>query len=103
MLKWLKSKGCHCDEWTFASAAIEGDIERMIWLKRNGCPWNESMFYYATDNRGHEALEWLKINGCPMPNWIRAKESLKYETTVQWFHTNGYRVQEGLGFLKIQE
>ncbi len=40
-MKWLKENGFHNDTWTFGWAAENGNLENMKWLKENGLPYNE--------------------------------------------------------------
>ena len=83
MMEWLKEKGCHCDEWTFAHAARLGNLEGMIWLKLNGCPWYTNMLAFAANYGNIEYMDWLKNNGCPMTNSFYAPKCLKDENVVQ--------------------
>ena len=87
MMEWLKNKECSCDEMTFASAALEGNLEGMMWLRLNGCPWDGNTFTFAAEHGNIELLRWLKENDYPMPDVIDADDGLEDETIVQWFDT----------------
>ena len=101
MLKWLKDKGCVCNEYTFISAAKRGDLEGMIWLRVNRCPWDKRTFHSAVNKGDIEQMEWLKINECPMSDYIDAENHIMGdETIVRWFNTNGYRVVHDIGFVE---
>jgi len=63
-MKWLKENCCPWDEETFVNAALNGNLENMKWLKENGCEWDGLAFYYAALNGNLENMKWLKENGC---------------------------------------
>ena len=46
-------------------------------------------------------MKWLKVNECPLADKIQAESCMEDDTIVQWCNTNGYRVKEGFGFVKI--
>ena len=61
ILKWMKTKGCPWDSYTFQSAGkfCDGNnLEVLEWLRINDCPWNEYTFLRC------RIKQRLFINGC---------------------------------------
>jgi len=63
MLLYLKENGYIWDEWTCASAALNGYLNCIKFLHENGCPWNEKSCEYASHNGHLEVLKYLHENG----------------------------------------
>ena len=65
MLKWLRSEGCPWSEWACRGAAAGGQLEALRWLRSEGCPWNIGACAGAALYGHLEALKWLRSEGCP--------------------------------------
>jgi hypothetical protein len=101
-MKWLKSKKCPWDEFTFKAAASNGNLENMKWLKSKECPWDEdtfeaSAFMHAIfiKNRSiregknvtpieecfkiKESMENVKVFGCHAEYWVPSEKREKLE------------------------
>ena len=86
MLKWLNKKGCLWDSYTFASAALYGDLGNMMsWLKDNDCYWDEYTFRNAAEHGSLVNLKWLKNNGCPWNGRTFAAINGNIEN-LNWLH-----------------
>ncbi len=61
MLKYVRSFGCHWDEYTCWMAAINGHADVLRWAIFNGCP--EPL----DSDRYIQKMNNLFENGCPKP------------------------------------
>ncbi len=62
MLQWLKANGCPWNNFTCASAAMEGNLKVLKWARVNGCPWDNRVYAYAITNGDMEMLKWVFNN-----------------------------------------
>jgi ankyrin repeat protein len=68
IMKWMYSKHCLSNYWTFILAARNGNLENMKWLKSIDYDANmvhRDTFDAAASNGNLENMKWLKSIGCP--------------------------------------
>ena len=83
-------KGCPFNDFSFASADLNVDIDKMKWLKEHGCPWTELTFAWTARHGNLENMGWLFDNYCP---WNTTIEVCRYrlysnppveEDVIEW-------------------
>ena len=90
VLKWLRSKGCPCDEVTYAYAATRGHLEVLKWLRSEDCPWDEWACSQAAGYGHLEILKWLRSEGCPWSEVTCAGATIPGHLEVlKWLRSEG--------------
>ena len=88
-VKWIYqcSGGFRWSSFHFDVAAGYGELEIMKWMKTKGCPWDFYTFQYATekcDGTNFETLEWLRINNCPWDDETFCEDEIKQPAVIEW-------------------
>jgi len=91
ILKWLKEeRGFELDGGLYDEAIFGGQLHVMKWLREQEVDWDEFTFATAAEEGNMNILQWLHDEGCSWPEDLIVSERRLKPEVIEWLQSNGY-------------